>query len=96
MVLLHLINFVLAFNLSVFLLLRCNDFYLRDPVKTTNVFCTGASFYLSYTVLKGNSGVYKNKHTLPRCIDRRDALRLGSRKMEAQSTINWTVVSQLS
>jgi len=72
------------------------------------VFGMRASFHTSYTVLKGNLGISKNKGTsfwnfgpnshkfcfgiliLETCY------RLSLRKMDAQSMINGTVVSQLS
>ena len=65
-----------------------------------------ASFHLSYTVLKGNSGTFKNKGTslwnfVPNNAPRKFCfniaivamcLRLSSRKVDIQSVINWTVV----
>ena len=68
-----------------------------------------ASFHLSYTVLKRNSNISKNKGTilwnfvpnsglrkfLLRCIDRRACNQLSSREVDAQSVITWTVVGQL-
>jgi len=77
------------------------------------VFGMGASFHVSYTELKGNSGIYKNKSTslwnfaqTPDLEDFATAYRSSKRvislarerweKVDAQSMINWTVVSQLS
>jgi len=69
----------------------------------------GASFYLSYSVLKGISGISKNKGTslwhcpklrtskiFLRHIDRRKVSWTSLDKVEAQSMINWTDVGQLS
>jgi len=74
-------------------------------------FGVGASFHLSYTVLKGNSHICRNKGT-PACNFVRNSglggtfcfgksivetcCRLSSSKVDAQSVINWTVVGQLS
>jgi len=66
----------------------------------------GASFHPSYTVLKGNSGISKNNGTSfwnfvlnsrlrKFCFDIsivETFYRLSSRKVDAQSVINWTVV----
>jgi len=74
------------------------------------VFGMGASFHLSYTVLKGNSGISKNKGTSLWNFGPNFGLRklcfgiaiaetcyqLSSRKVDAQSVINWTVIGQLS
>jgi len=75
------------------------------------VFGVGASFHLSYTVLKGNSHICRNKGTLacnfvPNsglggtfCFGKsivETCCRLSSSKVDAQSVINWTVVGQLS
>jgi len=71
---------------------------------------TGASFHLSYTVLKGNSGIFRNKGTSLWNFVPNSGLRkfcfgisivemcywLCSMKMDAHSMINWTVVGQLS
>ena len=64
----------------------------------------GASFHLSYTVLKGNSGIAKDKGTslwnfAPNSGPRK--FRFGvsiveTTKVDAPSMINWTIVSQLS
>ena len=70
------------------------------------------SFYLSYTVLKGNSDISRNKGTsvwnfvpnsgltvyriLPQHSDRGNWYRLSSKEVDAQSVINWTVVDQQS
>jgi len=67
----------------------------------------GASFHPSYTVLTGNSAISKNKGTslwnsvpnsglMLRYIIVETCYQLGSRKVDAQSVINWTVVGQLS
>ena len=67
-----------------------------------------AYFYFSYTVLKRNLRIFKNKGTSPwhfvpnsglispRHIDRRPCYQLSLRKVDAQSVIYWTVVGQLS
>ena len=69
-----------------------------------------ASFHLSYTVLRGNSGICKNKGTSLWNFVLNSGLRkfrhglsivetcyrLSSWKVDAQSVINWTVVDQLS
>jgi len=74
------------------------------------VFGMGASFDLSYTVLYGNSCTFKNKGTSLWNFAPNFGLRkfrhgisiveacyqLSSRKVDAQSVINWTVVGQLS
>jgi len=74
------------------------------------VFGMGAFFHLSYTVLKGNSGISKNKGTslwnfVPNCGLRKlcfgiaiveTCYRLISSKVDAQSVIYWSVVGQLS
>ena len=81
----------------------------RSSIETAErielIFGTGASFRLSYTVLKENSGNSKNKGTslwnfvpnfgslyqsLKRVID------LSSKKLDARRAINWAVVEQLS
>ena len=71
-------------------------------------FLPGASFHLSYTVLKGNSVISKNKGTslwnfvLNSGKFRRGisivetCCQLSSRKVDAQSVINWAVDGQLS
>ena len=75
-----------------------------------NYFSVEASFDQSYTVLKGNSGIYQNKGTSlwnsaqnsglkkisPQRVDRRMCCQLSSAKVDAQSVVNWTVVYQLS
>jgi len=69
-----------------------------------------ASFHPSYTVLKGNSVISKNKGTslwnfvlISRLRKFRHGIsivetcyQLSSRKVDAQSVINWAVVGQLS
>ena len=74
------------------------------------VFGMWASFHPSYTVLKGNSVISKNKGTSIWYFVLNSGLRnfahgisivetcyqLSSRKVDAQSVINWTVVGQLS
>ena len=73
-------------------------------------FGIGAFLHLFYAVLKGNSIIFKNKGTfpwnfVPNCvlrkvllphIDRRTCYQLRSRKVDAESVMNWAVVSQLS
>ena len=68
-----------------------------------------ASFYLSYAVLWGNSGIFRNKGTSLWYFAPNSGLRKfrhsmsiveacyqhSSRKVDAQSVINWTVVGQL-
>jgi len=70
----------------------------------------GASFHLSYTVLKGNSGIFRSKGTFlwnfvqnsdleenfPSTSIVETCYRLSSRKVDVQGVINWTVVGQLS
>ena len=74
------------------------------------VFGVWASFHPSYTVLKGNSVTCKNKGTSLWNFVLNSGLRkfrhgvsivetryqLSSRKVDAQSVINWVVVGQLS
>ena len=69
-----------------------------------------ACFHPSYTVLKGNSAISKNKGTFLWNSVLNSGLRkfihgisivetcyqLSSRKVDAHSVINWTVVGQLS
>ena len=73
-------------------------------------FGMGASFYLSYSALKENSGNSKNKNTPVRNFVPNSGLvkvcfgmsiveicyRFSSRRVDAPSVINWTVVGQLS
>jgi len=86
----------------------------RSSTKTAErielVFGMRASFHPSYTVLKGNSVISKNKGTSLWNFVLNSGLRkfrhgisivetcylLSSRKVDAQSVINWTVVRQLS
>jgi len=70
----------------------------------------GASFHISYTVLYGNSGTFKNRGTSLWNFAPNSGLRefdhgisivetccqLSSRMVDAQSVMNWTVVGQLS
>ena len=74
------------------------------------VFGMWASFHPSYTVLIGNSVISKNKGTSPWNFVLKSGFRkfrhgisivetcyqLSSRKVDAQSVINWAVVGQLS
>jgi len=74
------------------------------------VFGTSASFHPSYTVLSGNSVHFKNKGTslwnsVPNSRLKKfcfgiliveTCYQLSTRKVDAQSVINWTVVGQLS
>ena len=76
------------------------------------VFGMGASFHPSYNVLKGNSVISKNKGTslwnfsqtpdlenfatVYRVSILEACYQLSSRKVDAQSVINWAVVGQLS
>ena len=73
------------------------------------VFGLGASLDLSYTVLGGNSGISKNSGTslwnvapnsgLRKFRDDRSIIeicyQISSKKVDAQSVINWTFVGQL-
>ena len=73
-------------------------------------FCMEAFSDLSYSVLQENSDIYKNKGTsLWDCVPNsglrkfrhsisivETCYQLSSRKVDAQSVINWTVVGQLS
>jgi len=85
----------------------------RSSIETAEwielVFGTGAAFHLSYSVLKWNSGIFKNNGTLPGTlsktpdlknflphIDRRNVLSTLIGEVDAQSVISWTVVGQLS
>ena len=92
----------------------CLSVTSRSSIETVErielVFGTGASFHPSYTVLKGNSVIPKNKGTFLWNFVLNAGLRkfrhgisivetcyqLSSRKVDAQSVINWTVVGQLS
>ena len=74
------------------------------------VFGMWASFHPSYTVLKGNSVISKNKGTSLWNFVLNSGLRkfrhgmsivemcyqLSSRKVDAQSVMNWAIVGQLS
>jgi len=92
---------VLALCLSV-----TSQCFIETAEQIKLVFGMGASFYLSCTVLKGNSGISKNKGTsLLNCglwKFRRGVsivetcYQLSLRKVDAQSVINWTITGQLS
>jgi len=104
---------MLAWALAMALCL-CLSVTSRCSVETDGriglLFGMGASFDLSYTVLKGNSVISKNKGTSLWNFVLNSGLRkfrhsisivetcyqLSSRKVDAQSVINWTVVGQLS
>jgi len=74
------------------------------------VFGTVASFRVSYTELKGNSGIFKNKGTSLWNFHPNSRLRkfcfgisivemcywLSLTEVDAQSMINWTIIGQLS
>jgi len=86
----------------------------RSSVETDEqielVFGTGASFHLSYTALKRNSGIFKNNGTFLWNFVQNSGLgkfffwisivdtcyRLTSREVDAQRVINRTVVGRLS
>ena len=84
--------------------------FCRNRWTNQAVFGMGAFFHPSYTVLKGNSGISKNKGTflwnfVPNSWLRnfRSVIlivemcyRLSSTKLDAQSMINWTVIGHLS
>jgi len=86
---------------------RCS---IETAERTELVFGMLASFHPSYTVLKGNSVISKNKGTSLWNFVLNSGLRkfchgilivetcyqLSSRKVDAQSVINWAVVGQLS
>jgi len=86
---------------------RCS---IETAERTELVFGMLASFHPSYTVLKGNSVISKNKGTSLWNFVLKSGLRkfclgilivetcyqLSSRKMDAPSVINWAVVGQLS
>ena len=86
---------------------RCS---IETAKRIEMVFGTRASFHPSYTVLKGNSVISKNKGTSLWNFVLNSGLRkfrhamsivetcyqLSSRKVDAQSVINWAVVGQLS
>jgi len=92
----------------------CPSVTSRSSTKTTErielVFGMSASFHPSYTVLKGNLVISKNKGTSLWNIVLKSWLRkfrhgisivetcyqLSSRKEDAQSVINWAVVGQIS
>jgi len=92
---------------SVSVTSRCS---IETAERIRLVFGTWASFHPSYTVLKGNSVISKNKGTSLWNSVLNSGLRifrhgisivetcyqLSSRKVDAQSVINWTVVGQLS
>ena len=84
----------------------------RSSIETAEqielVFGTGAFFHVSYTTLKENSSIFKNKSTslwkfFPNsgkfCFDIsiiETCYRLSWRKVDAHCVINWSVVGQLS
>jgi len=86
---------------------RCS---IEMAERTELVFGMLASFHPSYTVLKGNSVISKNKGTSLWNFVLNSGLRkfchgilivetcyqLSSRKVDAPSVINWAVVGQLS
>ena len=92
---------------SVSVTSRCS---IETAERIELVFGMWASFQPSYTVLKGNSVISKNKGTSLRSFVLNSGLRkfrhgisiveacyqLSSRKVDAQSVINWAVVGQLS
>jgi len=60
---------------------------------------SGGFLYHSYTVLLGNSGIHKSKRLEVFCHSIsvvKTCYQLSSRKVDARSVINWTVVGQLS
>jgi len=65
-------------------------------------FDMGASFHLSYTLLKGNSGIFKNMGTFLWNFVQNSGLRENfssayrSEKGGPPSVIDWTIVGQLS
>jgi len=93
--------------LSVCLSSRCS---IETDERIELVFGMWTSFHPSYTVLKGNSVISKNKGTSLWNFVLKSGLRkfchgisivetcyqLSLRKVDAQSVINWTVVGQLS
>ena len=90
-------------SVSVFVTSRCS---IKMAERIELVFGMGASFHLSHTVLKGNSGVFKNKGTSLWNFVTGSGLgkfcfvisivetccRLSPAKADAQSIINWTVL----
>ena len=91
----RILAMALCLSVSVSVTSRCS---IEVVSRIELVFGTGASFD-RYTVFYGNSGMYKNKGILPITpwhIDPRTCYQLSSRKVDAHSVINWTVVGQLS
>ena len=94
-------------HVSVSVTSRCS---IETAERIRLVFGTWASFHPSYTVIKGNSVISKNKGTSLWNSVLNSGLRifrhgisiveacyqLSSRKVDAQSVINWAVVGQLS
>ena len=92
----------------------CPSVTSRRSIETAErielVFGTWASFHPSYTMLKGNLVIFKNKGTSVWNLVLNSWLwkfrhgisivetchQLSSRKVDAQSMINWAVVGQLS
>jgi len=84
--------------------------FTKTAERIEPVFGMWASFHSSYAVLNGNSVVSKNKGTSLWNFDLNSGLRkfrhgisiveacyqLSSRKVDAQSVMNWAVVGQLS
>ena len=105
---------LLAMTLCLYLCLSvCLSVTSQCSIKTVErielVFCTGASFHLSCTVLKVNPDIFKNKGTslwnfVPNSgLNIRFGIsivetyyQLSSRNVDAQSVINLTVVGHLS
>ena len=97
----------LCLCLSVSVTSRC---FTETAKRIELVFGMWSSFHPSYTVLKGNSVISKNKGTSLWNFVIHSGLRkfrhgisivetcyqLSSRKVDAQSVINWVVVGQLS
>jgi len=98
---------VLAMGLCLSVTSRCS---IETAERIELGFGMLASFHPSYTVLKGNSVIFKNKGTSlwnfvlnSGLIKFRHGIsivetcyQLSSRKVDAQSVINWAVVDQLS
>jgi len=101
---------VLAMGLCLCPSVRHKSVFYRNGWTNRAVFGTWASFHPSYTVLKGNSVISKNKGTSLWNFVLNSGLRkfcydisivetcyqLSSRIVDAHSVIDWTVVGQLS
>jgi len=86
---------------------RCS---VKTDERIELVFGVGASFHLSYTVLEEKFGISRNKGSSLWIFVLNSGLRkfchgmsvakmcyqLSSRKVDAQSMINWAVIGQLS